>query len=108
MKYAIVEDGGKQFKAVEGATIDVDHFQSEIGEEIDLERVLLVSDGTEVTVGTPLVDGVKVQATVLSQIKGPKVVVFKYRPKKRYRVKKGHRQQYTRLKIDSIIATKES
>jgi large subunit ribosomal protein L21 len=108
MKYAIVEDGGKQFKAVEGATIDVDHFQSEIGEEIDLERVLLVSDGNDVTVGTPLVDGVKVQATVLSQIKGPKVVVFKYRPKKRYRVKTGHRQQYTRLKIDSITSEKES
>jgi large subunit ribosomal protein L21 len=108
MKYAIIEDGGKQFKAVEGATIDLDHFQSEIGEEIDLERVLLVSDGNEVKVGTPLVEGVKVQATVLSQIKGPKVVVFKYRPKKRYRVKKGHRQQYTRLKINSITSEKES
>jgi large subunit ribosomal protein L21 len=108
MKYAIIEDGGKQFKAVEGATIDLDHFQSDIGEEIDLERVLLVSDGNEVTVGTPLVEGVKVQATVLSQIKGPKVVVFKYRPKKRYRVKKGHRQQYTRLKINSITSEKES
>lgn len=108
MKYAIVEDGGKQFKAVEGATIDVDHFQSEVGEEIDLERVLLVSDGKDVTVGTPLVAGAKVQATVLSQVKGPKVVVFKYRPKKRYRVKTGHRQHYTRLKIDTITIDKES
>jgi large subunit ribosomal protein L21 len=108
MKYAILEDGGKQFKAIEGGTIDVDHFTSEVGEEIDLERVLLVSDGKDVKVGTPLVEGAKVQATVISQIKGPKVVVFKYRPKKRYRVKKGHRQQYTRLKIDSITFEKES
>jgi len=102
MKYAIVEDGGKQFKAVEGATIDVDRFQSEVGDEIDLDHVLLVADGDDVAVGTPYVSGVKVQATVVSQIKGPKVVVFKYKPKKRYRVKAGHRQQYTRLRIDSI------
>ena len=102
MKYAIVEDGGKQFKAVEGATIDVDRFQSEVGDEIDLDHVLLVADGDNVAVGTPYVSGVKVQATVVSQIKGPKVVVFKYKPKKRYRVKAGHRQQYTRLRIDSI------
>ena len=102
MKYAIVEDGGKQFKAVEGATIDVDRFQSEIGDELDLEHVLLVADGDDVAVGTPYVNGVKVQATVVSQIKGPKIVVFKYKPKKRYRVKTGHRQQYTRIRIDSI------
>jgi large subunit ribosomal protein L21 len=103
MKYAIVEDGGKQFKAVEGATIDVDRFQSEVGDEIDLEHVLLVADGDEVAVGTPYVSGAKVQATVVSQIRGPKIVVFKYKPKKRYRVKTGHRQQYTRLRIDSIL-----
>jgi large subunit ribosomal protein L21 len=102
MKYAIVEDGGKQYKAVEGGTIDVDHFGAEIGEQLDLERVLLVAEDDHVTVGTPLVQGVKVQATVVDQIKGKKIIVFKYKPKKRYRVKSGHRQQYTRLKIDSI------
>ena len=102
MKYAIVEDGGKQFKAVEGDTIEVDYFESEIGEEIDLERVLLVVDGDQVTVGAPLVAGAKVQATVAAQVKGPKVIVFKYRPKKRIRVKTGHRQKYTRLQIQSI------
>ena len=102
MKYAIVEDGGKQYKAVEGGTIDVDHFASEIGEQLDLERVLLISDDGGVTVGTPLVQGAKIQATVVEQIKGDKIVVFKYKPKKRYRVKSGHRQKYTRLKIDSI------
>ncbi len=102
MKYAIVEDGGKQYKAVEGQTIEVDRFDSEIGEQLDLERVLLMVDGEEIRVGTPLVEGAVVQATVVSQVKGPKIVVFKYKPKKRYRVKTGHRQKYTRLQIDSI------
>lgn len=108
MKYAIIEDGGKQYKAVEGAVIDVDHYPAEAGEEIDLERVLLVADGEKVHVGAPLVPGAKVRATVLSQVKGPKVVVFKYKPKKRYRVKQGHRQQYTRVRIDAIALDQES
>ncbi len=108
MKYAIVEDGGKQYKAVEGAFIDVDHFPAEAGEEIDLERVLLVADGEKVTVGAPLVTGAKVAATVVAQIRGPKVVVFKYKPKKRYRVRQGHRQDYTRLRIDAIAYDQES
>jgi large subunit ribosomal protein L21 len=102
MKYAIVEDGGKQYKAVEGAFIDVDRYEVEVGDQVDLDRVLLVSEGGDVKVGTPVVSGAKVSATVVGQVKGPKVVVFKYTPKKRYRVKKGHRQQYTRLQIDSI------
>jgi len=102
MKYAIVEDGGKQYKAVEGGTIEVDHFPAEVGEQLDLERVLLISDGEEVSIGNPLVEGAVVQATVVAQVKGPKIVVFKYKPKQRYRVKSGHRQKYTRLQIDSI------
>ena len=102
MKYAIVEDGGKQYRAVEGVTIDVDRFPADEGEQIDLEHVLMVADGDEVKIGTPFVAGAKVQATVVSQVKGPKVVVFKYKPKQRYRIKKGHRQQYTRIMIDSI------
>ena len=102
MKYAIVEDGGKQYKAVEGGTIEVDYFESEAGAQYDLEHVLLVVDGDNVQVGTPTVDGAKVQASVVSQVKGPKIVVFRYKPKKRYRVKTGHRQKYTRLQIDSI------
>lgn len=104
MKYAIVEDGGKQYKAVEGTTLEVDHYPSEEGEQIDLDRVLLISDGEEVTIGTPYIPGAKVAATVVSQIKGPKIIVFKYKPKIRYRVKRGHRQHYTRLRIDSILA----
>jgi large subunit ribosomal protein L21 len=109
MKYAIVEDGGKQYKAVEGATIEVDYFPSEAGEPVDLERVLLVVEDEQVSVGTPLVAGAKVQASVVAQVKGPKVVVFRYKPKKRIRRKTGHRQKYTRLQIESITveATEE-
>jgi large subunit ribosomal protein L21 len=103
MKYAIVEDGGKQYKAVEGGTIEVDRFDAEVGEQLDLERVLLLADGENISIGTPLVSGVKVQATVVSQVKGPKIVVFRYKPKKRIRTKTGHRQKYTRLQIVSIV-----
>lgn len=102
MKYAIIEDGGKQYKAVVGNTIEVDLYKSEVGEQIDLEHVLLVAEDGDIAIGTPFLPGAKVQATVVAQVKGPKVVVFKYKPKKRYRVKTGHRQKYTRLMIDSI------
>ena len=102
MKYAIVEDGGKQYKAVEGDTIEVDHFAADVGDQLDLERVLLVRDEKDIHIGTPLVEGARVQATVLAQVKGPKIVVFKYKPRIRYRVKSGHRQKYTQLQIDSI------
>lgn len=108
MKYAIVEDGGKQYKAVIGETIEVDRFPAEVGDQIDLERILLVSgDDGSVNIGMPLISGAKIQATVVSQIKGPKVITFKYRPKKRIRTKTGHRQQYTRLMIDGITFEQE-
>jgi large subunit ribosomal protein L21 len=103
MKYAIFEDGGKQYKAVEGTTVEVDLYASEVGEQIDLDRVLFVADGDQFAIGTPTISGAKIQATVLEHIKGPKLVVFKYKPKKHYRVKTGHRQKYTRLMIDSIV-----
>jgi large subunit ribosomal protein L21 len=103
MKYAIVESGGKQFKAVEGATIEVDRLSNEAGEKIILDSVLLLVDGDQVTVGKPAVVGVRVETTVLEHIKGPKLEVFKYTPKKRIRVKTGHRQQYTLLKVESIV-----
>ena len=102
MRTAIVESGGKQYRAVEGSTIDVDRLAYEIGKKFDFERVLLFADEDNVQVGTPTVDGVKVSATVVDHVKGPKVISFKYRPKKRIRVKGGHRHQYTRLMIDFI------
>jgi large subunit ribosomal protein L21 len=102
MKYAIIEDGGKQYKAVIGEFIDVDRYLLEVGEEVDMERVLLISDGEDVKVGTPFIQGAKVEATVVAQVKGPKVVVFRYKAKERIRVKTGHRQKYTRVRVDAI------
>jgi large subunit ribosomal protein L21 len=102
MKYAIVEDGGKQYRAVIGESIDVDLYPLEVGAEIDMEKVLLISDDENVKVGTPFVKGAKIQGTVLAQVKGPKVIVFKYMAKERIRTKTGHRQKYTRVRIDAI------
>jgi len=102
MRIAIVESGGKQYRAVEGSTIDVDRLAYEVGKKFDFERVLLMADEDIVMVGTPTVGEIKVSATVVDHVKGPKVTSFKYRPKKRIRVKGGHRHFYTRLMIDFI------
>jgi len=102
MRYAIVESGGKQYRAVEGRTIDVDRLPVETGKQFKIERVLLMADGNDVMVGTPTVDGIEVEVTVVDHIKGPKIDRFKYRPKKRIRVRGGHRQQYTSLMVDFI------
>jgi large subunit ribosomal protein L21 len=102
MKYAIVESGGKQYKAVEGATIEVDLLDVEVGTAIDLDKVLLLVEDEKITIGTPVITGAVVTTKVVDHIKGPKVTIFKYSPKKRIRVKTGHRQQYTQLQIESI------
>lgn len=102
MRFAIVESGGKQFRAVEGRTIEVDRLPVEAGKKFDLERVLLMADGDEVMVGTPTLSDINVKVTVMDHIRGPKIDRFKYRPKKRIRVRGGHRQQYTVLMVDFI------
>jgi large subunit ribosomal protein L21 len=102
MRIALVESGGKQYRAVEGSTIDVDRLAYEVGNKFDFERVLLMADEDVIMVGTPTVGEIKVSATVVDHVKGPKVTSFKYRPKKRIRVKGGHRHFYTRLMIDFI------
>ena len=102
MKYAIVESGGKQFKAVEGSHIEVDLLPVDVGQAISLDTVLLLVDGEQISVGTPKVTGAKVSTTVVSHIKGPKIYVFHYGQKKRIRSRVGHRQQYTRLFINTI------
>ena len=102
MRTAIVESGGKQYRAVEGSTIDVDRLAYEIGKTFNFERVLLMADEDIVLVGTPTVGEIVVSATVVDHVKGPKVISFKYRPKKRIRVKGGYRHFYTRLMIDFI------
>ncbi len=102
MRFAIVESGGKQYRAIEGRTIEVDRLPVEAGNKFDVERVLLMADGDDVLVGTPLVSDILVKVTVVDHTKGPKIDRFKYRPKKRIRVRGGHRQQYTRLLVDFI------
>ena len=102
MRFAIVESGGKQYRAVEGRTIEVDRLPVDAGKKFDFERVLLMADGDDVLVGTPTVSDILVKVTVVDHIKGPKIDRFKYRPKKRIRVRGGHRQQYTRLLVDFI------
>ena len=102
MKYAIVESGGKQYRAVEGSVIEVDLMDVEVGQNVELGSVLLLVNDEQISVGAPMVGGVRVTSTVVEHVKGPKIVIFRYRPKKRIRVKTGHRQKYTRLQINSI------
>jgi large subunit ribosomal protein L21 len=102
MKYAIVTSGGKQYKAVPGETIQVDRLPNEIEDEVILDEVLFVADDGELHIGKPTVQGAAVRTTVKDQIKGPKILVFKYKPKVRYRKRQGHRQRYTLLTIDGI------
>ena len=102
MRYAIVESGGKQYRAVEGGKIEVDRLSAEKGDKIDIERVLLMADGDEYLVGAPTLSEILVKATVVEHFRGEKAFRFKYSPKKRIRVHGGHRQQYTRLMVDFI------
>jgi len=102
MKYAIVQSGSKQIRAEEGRMIEVDHLSKNAGDSVELE-VLLLADGEAVQVGTPTVAGAKVQATVVEHFRGEKILVFKYKPKERQRKRGGHRQHYTRLKVEQIL-----
>ncbi len=104
MTYAVVETGGKQYRVTEGQTLRVERLPLAVGEEVELDRVLLVSKGGEVLVGRPLVEGARVRATVVGEGKHKKRLVMKYRPKQRYRRKLGHRQPYTLLRIQEIVA----
>ena len=99
--YAIVKTGGKQYKVSEGDLVRVEKLPYEVGDTVEFDQVLLVS-GDEVKVGSPVIENAKVTATVEDQNKDKKIVVFKYKPKKQYRKKHGHRQPYTLVKIDSI------
>ena len=100
--YAVIETGGKQYRVEIGTELEVELLDVEAGQSITLERVLLVADGAEAAVGTPVVAEASVEAEVVGRDRGDKVVAFKYRPKARRRVKKGHRQDYTVLRIADI------
>lgn len=101
--YAIIESGGRQFRAEEGHSFSTEKLPYEVGDQIELENVLLLADGGDVKIGQPNVAGAKVKATVVEQYRGKKIFVWKYKPKKRYRNRKGHRQSYTRLRVDEIV-----
>ena len=100
--YAVIETGGKQYRVEVGTELEVELLDVEPGQSITLDRVLLVADGTEAAVGPPVVDGATVEAEVVGATRGDKVIAFKYRPKARRRVKKGHRQDLTVLRIADI------
>jgi large subunit ribosomal protein L21 len=100
--YAIIENGGKQYKAFEGKYIDIDLLPDEVGKKKSFDKVLLLSTDDKIEVGEPFLKGVSVDGTILSHFKGPKLTIFKYRAKQRFRVKTGHRQKHTRVLIDSI------
>ncbi len=100
--YAIVEIAGKQYKVRENDTLYIPRHQANAEDKLTFDRVLLVSNGKDVQVGTPTVEGAAVEATVLAQIKADKILVFKKKRRKRYRVKRGHRQPYTQIKIDAL------
>ena len=100
--YAIVNTGGKQYKVQEGDILRIEKIPGDIGADVDFDQVLMVSDGENVTIGTPTVESVGIKAHIVDQGKAKKVLVFKYKRRKRYRRKQGHRQQFTAVKIDKI------
>jgi large subunit ribosomal protein L21 len=102
--YAIVKSGGRQYRVAPGQTIRVDRLSAEVGESVSLDEVLLLSDGETLKVGTPVVEGTSVKASVLLHDRAKKILVFKKKRRKGYHKARGHRQDYTALRIDSIEA----
>ncbi len=102
--YAVVKTGGKQYKVASGDVIKVEKLAAEAGATVELDEVLMVGDDAKVTVGAPLVDGAKVAAEVLDQIKGPKITIFKKKRRKNHRRTRGHRQPITVLRVTGITA----
>lgn len=102
--HAVVRTGGKQYRVAPGDILEVEKLDGSVGETVSLTDVLLVSNGDDVKIGQPVVEGATVTAKITGQHRGEKIMVFRYRPKKRIRVRRGHRQYLTRLQIQSIDA----
>ena len=100
--YAVIETGGKQFRVQEGETINVEKLSAEVGEKVEIDKVLAVVNGDEIKIGTPLVQGAKVILKVLRQARDKKIIVFKYKAKKNYRRKQGHRQPFSLVLVEKI------
>ena len=104
--YAIIETGGKQYKVQNGDQIRVEKLDAEIGSTVVFDKVLAAGEGSDIKVGTPYLDGLTVEADVVESGKGDKVIIFKYKAKKDYRKKQGHRQPYTLVEITSVAGVK--
>jgi large subunit ribosomal protein L21 len=102
--YAVVKTGGKQYKVAAGEKLRIEQIAGDVGSEVVLDQVLMLADGDAVTLGTPLVSGASVKATVLAHGRGDKVRIFKLRRRKHYQKRQGHRQNYTEIKIEAISA----
>lgn len=102
--YAVIKTGGKQYRVAEGQKLKVEQIPADIGQEITLDQVLSVGEGEQLKIGTPLVAGATVKATVLAQARHDKVKIFKMRRRKHYQKRQGHRQYYTEIRIDAISA----
>jgi len=101
--YAVIETGGKQYRVQEGDVLFVEKIDAEEGQVIDFDKVLVLSKEGDLIVGKPFIEGAKVEGSVLEQGKSKKIVVFKYKAKKNYRKKQGHRQPFTKVKIEKIV-----
>ena len=101
--YAVIQTGGKQYRVQQGDVIYVEKIDAQADETVTFDKVLLVGEGEAVKVGTPAVDGAKVEGKVLGQVKGQKIVVYKYKAKKNERKKQGHRQPYTKVEITAVV-----
>lgn len=106
--YAVIEVGGKQYRVSEGENIEVERLPLEVGKSLTIDRVLLLGGDGQLEVGTPTVKGARVKARVTEHGRGRKVIVFKFRPRSGYQRKHGHRQEYTRLAIESIVTKEEA
>jgi large subunit ribosomal protein L21 len=102
--YAVIKTGGKQYRVAPGEKLKIEQIPADIGSEIVLDQILMVADGEAVTVGTPLIIGATVTATVVAHGRGDKVQIFKMRRRKHYQKHQGHRQNYTEIRIDGIAA----
>lgn len=102
--YAVIKTGGKQYKVAAGDKLKVEKLAGDVGSKVVIDKVLLIADGDKTTIGSPLVAGAKVNATVVSHGRGDKVMIFKMRRRKHYRKTQGHRQSYTEIQIDTIAA----
>ena len=102
--YAVIKTGGKQYKVIAGERIKVEKLETEVGGKVVIDKVLMISDETNTTIGAPLIAGATVSATVISQGRADKVMIFKFRRRKHYRKTQGHRQSFTEIQIGEILS----